>query len=259
MGKTIANKKDVNNKAGYVVKPIAVKDIEKEADFGTFKITRTRECIAYTNYVGYSVITKPYTTTPEGKATELSLYAWLNYLLESKDEIEKHENEPYLIDGKIHFLDMEDVVRDDGTVDVCYYRQYKQEIERYKSENNGLPEPEGKYWILDDDDEYIYKDDDGTWWPKSTIFTYGNWLENLKLITESNLTKPCVAFIDADYAVKAAIEHSEWLWEKEMQLWEAMTATPPEEDEKANEEEFGRAVGDENLRSNLQLDNIEGD
>ena len=52
MGKTIANKKNVNNKAGYVVKPVAVKDIEKEADFGTFKITRTRECIAYTNYVG---------------------------------------------------------------------------------------------------------------------------------------------------------------------------------------------------------------
>ena len=81
----IAKKKGVDNKAGYVVKPIAVKDIEKQADFGTFKITRTRDCIAYTNYVGYSVITKPYTTTPEGKATELSLYAWLNYALEQKE------------------------------------------------------------------------------------------------------------------------------------------------------------------------------
>ena len=43
MGKTIANKKNVDNNAGYVVKPIAGKDIEKQADFGTFKITRTRE------------------------------------------------------------------------------------------------------------------------------------------------------------------------------------------------------------------------
>ena len=95
MGKTIANKKNVNNNAGYVVKPIAVKDIEKQADFGTFKITRTRECIAYTNYVGYSVITKPYTTTPDGKATELSLYAWLNYALEQKEYLEQHKDEKH--------------------------------------------------------------------------------------------------------------------------------------------------------------------
>ena len=258
----IAKKKGVDNKAGYVVKPIAVKDIEKQADFGTFKITRTRECIAYTNYVGYSVITKPYTTTPFGQATELSLYEWLNYLLESKDEIEKHKNEPFLINGNVLFRDREDAILDDGTVDVCYYRQYKQEIERYKAENNGLPEPDGKYWLLDDDDEYneyIYKDADGTWWPKSTIFTYGDWLENLKMITEANLTKPCVVFTDADYAKKAADEHSKWLDEKLKQLRAAMTQTPPEEDEKKNEEEFGRAVGDENLRNNLQLDNIEGD
>ena len=189
MGKTIANKKDVNNKAGYVVKPIAVKDIEKEADFGTFKITRTRECIAYTNYVGYSVITKPYTTTPEGKATELSLYAWLNYALEQKEYLEQHKDE--------------------------------------------------KHADLD--------------------LTNGEWLEQIKIITEANLTKPCVVFTDVDYATDEALNHIKWLNEKTKQLQDAMTATPPEEDDKANEEEFGRAVGDENLRSNLQLDNIEGD
>ena len=69
----IARKKRVNNESGYVVVPVSAKDIEKQADFGTFKITRSRDSIIYTNYVGYSVITKPYTTTPEGKATELSL------------------------------------------------------------------------------------------------------------------------------------------------------------------------------------------
>ena len=185
----IAKKKGVDNKAGYVVKPIAVKDIEKQADFGTFKITRTRDCIAYTNYVGYSVITKPYTTTPEGQATKLSLYEWLNYALEMQEYLTEHKDE------KNPDLDM----------------------------------------------------------------TNGEWLEQVKIITEANLTKPCVVFTDADYATEEAIRHIEWLNEKTKQLQDAMTATPPEEDEKKNEEEFGRAVGDENLRNNLQLDNIEGD
>ena len=89
----IAKKKGVDNKAGYVVKPIAVKDIETQADFGTFNITRTRACIGYTNYVGYSVITKPYTTTPEGQATKLSLYEWLNYALEMKENHTEHKDE----------------------------------------------------------------------------------------------------------------------------------------------------------------------
>ena len=182
MGKTIANKKDVNNKAGYVVKPIAVMDIEKEADFGTFKITRTRECIAYTNYIGYSVITKPYTTTPEGKATELSLYAWLNYALEQKEYLEQHKDE------KQADLDL----------------------------------------------------------------TNGEWLEQIKIITEANITKPCVVFTDINVACDEAAKHIQWLNEKAKQLQQAMTTPPPEEDEKANAEEFGRAIADENLVSLLK-------
>lgn len=189
MGKNKANKKNVNNKAGYVVKPIAVKDVEKEADFGTFKITRTRECIAYTNYVGYSVITKPYTTTPEGKPTELSLYSWLNYVLENKEYFEEHKDE------KHPDLDM----------------------------------------------------------------TNGEWLEQMKIITEANITKPCVVFTDVNYAIEEALKHVKWLNEKSQQLLGAMTQTPPEEDEKANAEEFGRAVGDEEIRNNITLDNTEGD
>lgn len=174
-------KDNKETKAGYVVKPVAVKDIEKEADFGTFKITRTKECIAYTNYVGYSVITKPYTTTPEGNTTELSLFSWLNYVLESKEELEAHVDE--------------------------------------------------KYQDLD--------------------LTCGEWLEQLKYITEANLTKPCVVFTDADYATEEAIKHVKWLNDKAIQLQQAMTTPPPEEDEKSNEEEFGRAIADENLREHL--------
>ena len=114
----IAKKKGIDNKAGYVVKPIAVKDIEKQADFGTFKITRTRECIAYTNYVGYSVITKPYTTTPEGQATKLSLYEWLNYALEMQEYLTEHKDEKNpdldMTNGAFSAFDRESLVLEVG-------------------------------------------------------------------------------------------------------------------------------------------------
>lgn len=186
MEKSIANKKNVNNKAGYVVKPIAIKDIVKQADFGTFKITKTRESIAYTNYVGYTVITKPYTTTPEGKATELSLYAWLNYMLESKEYLDTHKDEPF--------------------------------------EDFGI--------------------------------TCGDWLETLKIVTESNITKPCVIFTDSDYAMQEANRHVKWLNEKSKQLMETMAAPPHEEDEKANAEEIGHAIDVENAASILNVENL---
>lgn len=185
MGKT-ANKKTVNNKAGYVVKPIVEKDIIKHTDFGVFKITKTRDCIAYTNYVGYTVITKPYTTTPEGTSTELSLYAWLNYVLESKDDLEAHRDEPY--------------------------------------ENLGV--------------------------------TCGEWLETLKIVTEANITKPCVVFTDSDYAMIEADRHIKWLNEKSRQLMKAMSAPALEEDEKANAEEFGRAIDMENAAIELGKDGV---
>ena len=73
------------------------------------------------------------------------------------------------------------------------------------------------------------------------------------------MTKPCVVLSDADYATEDALRHIKWLNEKTKQLQAAMTHTPPAEDHKKNEEEFGRAVGDENLRNNIQLDNVEGD
>lgn len=184
MARNIANKKTVNNRAGYIVKPIAVKDIEKQADFGTFKITKTRHCIAYTNYVGYAVITKPYTTTPEGKATELSMYAWLNYVLESKEYLDAHKDEPY--------------------------------------EDLGV--------------------------------TCGEWLETLKVVTEANITKPCVVFTDSDYAMEEANRHIKWLNEKSKQLMAAMATPAPEEDEQTVAEEFGRAVDAETAAMLLNED-----
>lgn len=187
MAKKIANKKTVDNHLGYVVKPILAKDIQKQADFGTFKITKTRECIAYTNYVGYTVITKPYTTTPEGKATELSIYAWLNYVLDIKEYLDTHKDESF--------------------------------------ENLGV--------------------------------TCGEWLETLKIVTEANITKPCVVFTDSNYAMDEANRHIKWLDEKSKQLMEAMSAPVSEEDEKANAEEFGRAIDAENAASILAVENAD--
>lgn len=184
----IARKKNVNNEAGYVVVPVSAKDIEKQADFGTFKITRSRDSIIYTNYVGYSVITKPYTTTPEGKATELSLYAWLNYAIEQKEYLEQHKDE------KHPDIDM----------------------------------------------------------------TNGEWLEQIKIITEANITKPCVVFTDMDYAIEEALKHIKWLDEKTKQLQEAMTSSLSEEDIKANEEAFGEAISTDNFISVVN-DNKEGE
>lgn len=165
-----------NNKDGYVVKPIRESEIVKHTDFGGFKIIKTKDCIAYTNYVGYTVITKPYTTTPQGKATTLSLYAWLNYVLDIKEYLDTHKDQPY--------------------------------------EDTGV--------------------------------TCADWLETLKIVTEANITKPCVVFTDADYAMQEADRHIKWLNEKSKQLLQAMSTPPPEEDQKAIAEENGRAIDQEN-------------
>lgn len=178
----IARKKKVNNKAGYVIKPVAVKDVIKQADFGSFKLTITKDCACYTNYLGYSVITKPYTTTPEGKATELSLYAWMAYAVDNKDYLEAHKDD-------IH--------------------------------------------------------------PELGIKN-GEWLENIKIITEANITKPCVVFTDANYATEEATRHMDWLRKKSDELMKAMNTTPPEDDEKANAEAFGEAIDTENFLNVMQ-------
>lgn len=186
MGKTRKNREHTGNPTGYIVKPITEKDSVKHTDFGVFKITKTKDSIAYTNHVGYTVITKPYTTTPQGKATELSLYAWLNYVLEIKDYLDEHKDEPY--------------------------------------EDLGV--------------------------------TCAEWLETLKIVTEANITKPCVVFTDSDYAMKEADNHIKWLNEKSRQLMESMSAPVPEEDEKANAEEFGRAVDAENAARTWEQESI---
>lgn len=301
----IARKKKVNNKAGYVIKPVAVNDIVKQADFGTFKITRTRECIAYTNYVGYSVITKPYTTTPEGKATELSLYAWLNYALEQKEYLEQHKDEPLDPEDKFNCefwlpslvsADMQLCGEDYGVYsqddfdnaqidfsDVyIYLRKYMDIFNEHYNEPFGKTNIKGGKWMeyynenedilkkaYDARDEYEELQENNSEEtfhqilearkkyleydkPFSGIMTCGEWLEQVKIITEANLTKPCVVFTDAKYAAEEASRHMDWLIKKTDELKNSMTTTPPEEDEKANAVAFGEAIDTENFLNVMQ-------
>ena len=77
----------------YEVRPVTESDIVKQEDFGTFRIIKTPWNIIYTNYVGYTVMTAPYTTTPQGRSGKLSLYEWLEYVLNSKEEFLSSEKE----------------------------------------------------------------------------------------------------------------------------------------------------------------------
>ena len=77
----------------YEVRPVTESDIVKQEDFGTFRIIKTPWNIIYTNYVGYTVMTAPYTTTPQGRSGKLSLYEWLEYVLNSKEEFLSRKDE----------------------------------------------------------------------------------------------------------------------------------------------------------------------
>lgn len=169
--------KEKERRVEYIVTPVTEDEVEKRADYGTFVITKTKKEIVFTNYTGYTVITRPYTTTPEGKAGTLSLYAWLDYAINVSDELGQKKSEPY--------------------------------------EDTGI--------------------------------TNGEWLDIVKLTTEANITRPCVVFTDIDYAMQAANSHIEWLADMSKKLLDAFTTPPPEEDEKANAEEFGQRLAAENL------------
>ena len=301
----IARKTKVNNKAGYVIKPVAVKDIVKQADFGSFKLTITKDCACYTNYLGYSVITKPYTTTPEGKATELSLYSWLKYAIEQKEYLEQHKDEPLDPDDKFNCefwlpslvsADMQLCGEDYGVysqddfddAEICfsdvyiYLRKYMDIFNEHYNEPFGKTNIKGGKWmeyynenedilkkaydarneyeelqendseetspqILEARQKYLEYDK-----PFSGVMTCGKLLEQIKIITEANITKPCVVFTDANYAAEEASRHMDWLIKKTDELKNSMTTTPPEEDEKANAVAFGEAIDTENFLNVMQ-------
>lgn len=76
-----------------------------------------------------------------------------------------------------------------------------------------------------------------------------DFLFSLEIITEANMTHPCVAFVDSEHASKEAIRHMDWMDEHLKKLKEVMDTTPPDEDEKANVEEFYRKEMQETIEN----------
>lgn len=79
-----------------------------------------------------------------------------------------------------------------------------------------------------------------------TDTTNQQMLDGMKIATEANLIKPQVVFTDFDEASREAVHYMEWFDEKAKSLDEAMNATPPEEDLKANAEfEYNAIMAEE--------------
>ena len=78
-------KKNKNNKIGFIVNSVKTSDVEKTADFGTFKLSRTKDSIIFSTYMGYTVIINRYTMSPNGNVGDLSLFAWLDMMITESD------------------------------------------------------------------------------------------------------------------------------------------------------------------------------
>lgn len=68
-------------------------------------------------------------------------------------------------------------------------------------------------------------------YPDDPSVTYGDVLDSMALITESNLTHPTVAFIDLEDASRFAKQYIDWLIAKTKELDAAMSAPVADESE----------------------------
>lgn len=75
-----------------------------------------------------------------------------------------------------------------------------------------------------------------------TTSTNKEFLDGMKVLTETNLVKPMTVFTDMNEALKEAENHMKWVEGQMKDLNKAMNTTPPEEDLKANAEFEQKAV-----------------
>lgn len=75
-----------------------------------------------------------------------------------------------------------------------------------------------------------------------TASTNKEFLDGMKVLTETNLVKPMTVFTDINEARKEAENHMKWMEGQMKDLNKAMNATPPEEDLKANAEFEQKAI-----------------
>lgn len=75
-----------------------------------------------------------------------------------------------------------------------------------------------------------------------TTSTNKEFLDGMKVLTETNLVKPMTVFTDMNEAQKEAENYMKWMEGQMKDLNKAMNATPPEEDLKANAEFEQKAI-----------------
>ena len=75
-----------------------------------------------------------------------------------------------------------------------------------------------------------------------TTSTNKEFLDGMKVLTETNLVKPMTVFTDINEAQKEAENHMKWMEGQMKDLNKAMNTTPPEEDLKANAEFEQKAI-----------------
>lgn len=66
--------------------------------------------------------------------------------------------------------------------------------------------------------------------PAEDAMTYGQLLEAMRIITETNMLHPVTAFVDEGRAAEYSTRYIDWLKERAAQLQDAMTALPADED-----------------------------
>jgi hypothetical protein len=77
---------------------------------------------------------------------------------------------------------------------------------------------------------------------EETTSTNKEFLDGMKVLTETNLVKPMTVFTDINEAQKEAENYMKWMEGQMKDLNKAMNTTPPEEDLKANAEFEQKAI-----------------
>ena len=75
-----------------------------------------------------------------------------------------------------------------------------------------------------------------------TTSTNKEFLDGMKVLTETNLVKPMTVFTDINEVQKEAENYMKWMEGQMKDLNKAMNTTPPEEDLKANAEFEQKAI-----------------
>lgn len=87
-------KKPVNAADAFEFR-IDKRDVLERVHFGSFELVKTKKGILFKNYSGYMVWTTPYAVGYDGKASETTLYRWLDNLIGTYHAFKDKLDEPF--------------------------------------------------------------------------------------------------------------------------------------------------------------------